>query len=155
MFAVDPRRAARELGRVLRPGGRAALAVWGPRELNPWLGVVFDAVSAQIGAPIPPPGIPGPFALGDAQRLATVLSEAGLEQVSVSEEPAPLHVASFDEWWSRTSALAGPLAKILASLPPEAADGIRKRLEETTREYRTPAGFEFPGVALLASAMAG
>ena len=49
----------REIRRVLRPGGRVALAVWGPRDRNPWLGVVFDAVSAQIGAPVPPPGVPG------------------------------------------------------------------------------------------------
>src|SRR2546421_1554246 len=39
MFAPDPARAAGEIRRVLRPGGRVALAVWGPRERNPWLGV--------------------------------------------------------------------------------------------------------------------
>ena len=59
-----------EIARVLRPGGRAAVAVWGPRERNPWLGVVFDAVSAQLGTPVPPPGVPGPFSLDDAVRLA-------------------------------------------------------------------------------------
>src|SRR5689334_3383209 len=30
MLVPDPARAAREIGRVLRPGGRAAIAVWGP-----------------------------------------------------------------------------------------------------------------------------
>src|ERR671936_1371604 len=59
MFALDPARAVAEIRRILRPGGRLALAVWGPRARNPWLGVVFDAVSAQLGAPVPPPGIPG------------------------------------------------------------------------------------------------
>jgi ubiquinone/menaquinone biosynthesis C-methylase UbiE len=37
MLVPDPARAAGEIRRVLRPGGRAALAVWGPRERNPWL----------------------------------------------------------------------------------------------------------------------
>ena len=51
MFATDPARAAAELLRVLRPGGRAVVAVWGPRERNPWLSRVFDAVTAELGHP--------------------------------------------------------------------------------------------------------
>src|SRR3954452_4532167 len=152
MFALHPAHAARELSRVLRPGGRVALAVWGPRERNPWLGVIFDAVSEQVGAPIPPPGIPGPFALGDAERVGALLSDAGFQDVTVSEQPEPLRAGSFDEWWSRTSALAGPLSKILAAQPAETVDGIHERLIEATREYETADGLEFPGVALLAAA---
>ena len=56
MFATDPAVAAREISRVLRPRGRVALAVWGPRERNPWLGLVFDAVSAQTGSAGPAAG---------------------------------------------------------------------------------------------------
>ena len=96
MFAVDPELAAREIARVLRPGGRTALAVWGPREQNPWLGCVFDAVTAQFGRPMPPPGIPGPFSLGDAGRLEQVLT-GELELVEVEEVAVPLVAASFDE----------------------------------------------------------
>jgi ubiquinone/menaquinone biosynthesis C-methylase UbiE len=151
MFALDPGQAASELARVLRPAGRVALAVWGPRERNPWLGVVFDAVSGETGATIPPPGIPGPFALSDAERLGTLLSDAGFEDVIVREQPVPLRAGSFDEWWSRTSALAGPLSKILAGLPAETVDGIRARLIDGARQYETAGGLEFPGVALLAS----
>jgi SAM-dependent methyltransferase len=152
MFAVDPARAARELRRVLRPGGRAAIAVWGPRERNPWLGIVFDAASAQLGRPVPPPGVPGPFSLGDAGRLESLLREAGLEDVAVAEHDVPLRAASFDAWWTRTSALAGPLAAILAMLPEPAVRGLRERLEEATAPYRTPEGLELPGLSLVAAA---
>ncbi len=151
MFATDPDRAAREIARVLRPGGRVALAVWGPRERNPWLGIVFDAVSDQIGRPVPPPGIPGPFSLADAGRLELLLTGAGLEDVSVGELSVPLRAGSFDEWWERTSALAGPLATIVASLPEQAAQALRARLREAVRPFETPTGLEFPGVSLIAA----
>ena len=151
MFAVDPELAAREIARVLRPGGRAAVAVWGPREQNPWLGCVFDAVSAQFERPMPPPGIPGPFSLGDAARLERLLA-AELELVEVEEVAVPLVAASFDEWWSRVSALAGPLSGILGGMPDEALIALRGRLEQAVLPYRTTdGGLRFPGVSLLAS----
>lgn len=152
MFATDPIRAAREIHRVLRPGGRLAVAVWGPRERNPWLGLVFDAVGAQLGRPVPPPGIPGPFSLGDAGELHRLLSDADLADVRVSELEVPLRAGSFEEWWQRTSALAGPLSTILAALPEPAIETIRARLRETTAAYRTPTGVAFPGLALIAAA---
>ncbi|MFL5838542.1 MAG: class I SAM-dependent methyltransferase [Solirubrobacteraceae bacterium] len=145
MFALDPAQAAGEIRRVLRPGGRFAVAVWGPRERNRWLGIVLDAVSEQLGAPVPPPGIPGPFSLGDAAELRGLL-DAEVEEVSV-----PLRVPSFDAWWSRTTALAGPLAKMLAVQPPETIEAIRHRAREAVRSYETADGLELPGISLLAS----
>jgi SAM-dependent methyltransferase len=152
MLAVDPAGAAREIRRVLRPSGRVALAVWGPRDRNPWLGVVLDSVSAQLGAPIPPPGIPGPFALEDADKLTNILEGAELSDVTVSELDVPLQIGSFDEWWERTTALAGPLAKMLESLHPDAAEELRARAQEAAKPYETPDGLEFPGVTLVAAA---
>jgi enediyne biosynthesis protein CalE5 len=150
MFALDPSQAANELRRVLRPEGRYAVAVWGPRERNPWLATVLDALSQQLGHPVPPPGVPGPFALQDATKLSSLLSDAGLTN-TVEELPVPMSVGSVAEWWERTCALAGPVAKLLASLPHEAAKAVRERAMEAAKPYEEASGLCFPGLQLLAA----
>jgi ubiquinone/menaquinone biosynthesis C-methylase UbiE len=152
MFASDPAAAVRDVHRVLRPGGRVAFSVWGPRSENPWMALIFEAVGEQLGRPVPPPGIPGPFALEDRDALAALLRDAGLAEVSVQDVDVPMRVASFEEWWARTTALAGPLAVILAAMPRPAVEALRAQLRTATAPFATAAGdLEFPGVALLAT----
>ncbi len=152
MFAVDPALALREIHRVLAPGGRFAAAVWGPRASNPWLGVVLDAASAHFGRPMPPPGVPGPFALEDAVRLGRLVRDAGFAAATVEQLEVPTGAASFDDWWSRTTSLAGPLAKVIGGLPQAAADALRERAREAVAPYATVDGaLVFPGLTLIAT----
>jgi hypothetical protein len=113
---------------------------------------VFDAVGAQIGRPVPPPGVPGPFSLADRDGLARLLVDAGLVDVEVGDIAVPLRAATFEEWWTRTSALAGPLATILASLSEDATQAVESRLRSAVVPWVTPAGLELPGLTLMASA---
>jgi SAM-dependent methyltransferase len=153
MFALEPDRAVAEIRRVLRPGGRAAVAVWAARERNPWLGLMMDVVSAHTGAPVPPPGIPGPFALGDAAALGRLFDDAGWADVRVGALSVPLRTASFDVWWERTTALAGPLSAILAAMPEESVAALRERARAAVRPYETASGgLDFPGETLIAAA---
>jgi SAM-dependent methyltransferase len=154
MLVPDPRQASREIRRILRPEGRVAVSVWGPRERNPWLGIVFDVAAASLGMSVPPPGLPRPFSLDDAGRLASLLRDAGLSDVIVDEVPTPYLAASVEEWWRRTAALAGPLARRLAALPADAAGELCRRAADAARGYQTSEGLELPGVCLVASARA-
>src|SRR6185437_1806773 len=148
MLVPDPAAAAREIRRALRPGGRFALSVWGPRERNPWLGVIFDTLAAASGTPVPPPGIPGPFSLDNAARLEAILAGAGL---AVVELPTPYRAASVPEWWERSAALAGPMAKRLAALPAFAREALMAKGGQAIARYATADGLDIPGVSLLAS----
>lgn len=152
MLVPEPARAAGEIARILRPGGRAAISVWGPRERNPWLSVVFEAVGDVVGAPVPPPGLPQPFSLDDAGAFEAALQAGAFADITVEEVEVPLHAPSFEEWWRRTLALAGPLAAMVGGLPEDAQARLRERLQEGAQPYLTETGLEFPGVVLLATA---
>ncbi|MGA9370846.1 MAG: methyltransferase domain-containing protein [Solirubrobacterales bacterium] len=152
MLAVDPARAAAEIRRVLKPGGRAVVTVWGPRERNPWLGAMLDAVGAQLGGTVPPPGVPGPFSLDGREKLHAALTGGGFEDVDVEEVEVPWLGSSFDQWWQVTAALAGPLAKLLEAQPAEAIEAIRAHAREALGEYETASGLEIPGVTLVGTA---
>jgi SAM-dependent methyltransferase len=127
MFVDDAAAAVREAARVLRPGGRYAAMTWGPREENPWLGLVLDAVGEQFGVPFPPPNIRGPFSLDDTALLTSILQDGGLEGVQVQTVATPMHAASLEAWWERVPKLAGPLAIALAGMEPDVREAIAQR----------------------------
>ena len=149
MLVPDHDAAASEIRRVLRAGGRAVVSVWGPRDRNPWLGAMLDAVGAQLGATFPPPGVPGPFALDGRDKLLAVLSGAGFEDVAVNELDAPWIGGSFEDWWQTTSALAGPLVKLFEAQPHEAVEEMRSHAREALAAYATADGLKIPGVTLV------
>ena len=153
MFVEDPVQTVAEAVRVLRAGGRYAAMTWAGRELNPWLGLVLDAVSDQFGVPFPPPNVRGPFSLESADTLTSVLRDAGLHDVTVVAISTPMRAQSLDEWWERVPKLAGPLAIALAGMDADVRDAIRERATGSGAKAATSEGngIVFPGSVLIGS----
>ena len=153
MFAVEPAAALRQIRAVLRDGGRLAVAVWGPQADNPWLSVVMESVAAQVGRPVPPPGMPGPFALSDADALVALFEAAHFDDITLDRVDVPLHATSFEDWWTRTSGVAGPVAEIIAGLPTDAQAELEARLRAAVAPYESADGsIAFQGVSLVVTA---
>jgi SAM-dependent methyltransferase len=153
MFAEDPVGAVREAVRVLRGGGRYAAMTWGPRDLNPWLGLVLDAVGEQFGVPFPPPSIRGPFSLDDPELLRSALQDGGLTDVQTETVETPMHADSLEAWWERVPKLAGPLAIALAGMEPEVREEIEQRALGlgASASRRDRDGIVFAGSVLIGS----
>ena len=149
MFALDPARAAAEMHRVLRPAGRAAVAVWASRQDNPWLGVLLDTITQVTGIDVPPSGIPGPFTLSDASGLRQLFAGAGFTGLTLDHVGAPLRSPSFEAWWTRNLAVAGPAANILNKLDNATRSQLRETVRAAVTRYESNGALELPGLAVV------
>jgi SAM-dependent methyltransferase len=103
-------------------------------------------------APVPPPGMPGPFSLSENGKLEELLGAAGFGCVNVREVATPMNAGSFDEWWAVVSSLAGPVGPLLAGQPADVGRTIRARAEEALEQFRTDTGsFDLPGLSFVGS----
>jgi SAM-dependent methyltransferase len=153
MLIPDAPAAFAEARRVLRPGGRLALAVWGPPERNPRF-VIAGLSLVQHGhlPPPEPPPAPGVFSLADPERLPTLLRDAGFADVRTEEVQVRSAVASADEYLAFTADTAGPFGLALQGLSDDERAEVRADVEDSLGRFATGDGYELPGVALCAVA---
>ncbi len=121
MFTADQERAARELARVTRSGGRLGFANWTPQG---FIGALFKT----IGRHVPPPaGVRAPSEWGTDTRLATLF--AGTAHAIRTERKVfvfryPSAAAWIDSWRE----IYGPMAKAFQALDAAGQEALRADL---------------------------
>ena len=136
MLMADPGAAVRESARVLRPGGRLALAVWSEARSNPWAALPIRAIMQHFDAPPPPPDAPGLWALGDQDRLRGLLADAGLSAVRTDVLDDRIEYPSVEAWLELTGRLAGPVRALIASVDADGRAAITESLAAEAKPYR-------------------
>jgi ubiquinone/menaquinone biosynthesis C-methylase UbiE len=141
MFAPDQARAAAEMARVCRPGGRIGLANWTPDSL---VGRMFKVLGRQLP---PPAGLQAPSLWGVEAHLHSLFGEsASSMQVTPCTftfryRSAAHFVDVFRQWY-------GPVHKAFAALPADKAQVLQQELVALLDEMNT-AG---PGSLVVPSA---
>jgi ubiquinone/menaquinone biosynthesis C-methylase UbiE len=146
MLLPDPVVGLAETCRVLRPGGRVALAVWAEADRNPWATAVGRALVALELTEPPDPDTPGPFRLGDRSRLLEVVRAAGLEPSLDEEVAVEWRAPSFDEYWRTSLDLSSTLREWTERLSAPQLAEVRTHVEDTLAGFAAPDGIALPGV---------
>lgn len=97
MFFEDPTQAIAEMGRVLRPGGVIAVAVWDTLEATPGYAAVTELLHDLFG-PEAAASIEAPYSLGDTAKLTALFADAGMNGATVHTVPGKARFASLDAW---------------------------------------------------------
>lgn len=148
-FVSDPPQAARELRRVLRPGGTAAACVW---DFAGGMQMLRHFWDAALTADPDAPDEARTLRFGRQGEIADLLDGAGFQDLAETTQTVTSSYADFDELWSGFLAGIGPAGAYCASLSGEARGAVR---EELFRRAGSPAGpFSLDAVARCTSGRA-
>ncbi|HEV7462114.1 MAG TPA: methyltransferase domain-containing protein [Solirubrobacteraceae bacterium] len=155
MLLADPGAALGETRRVLRPGGRVALAAWDRPEHNVWAAIGSDEMQRLLDTPPPNPDQPGMFAFAEPGRTETLLEDAGFSEVEVAAVDLNFTYDDEDAWWEDRVALSVPFADALARLDADRRDHLREAIDTRLGDYRDESGrLTLPARTLVAAATA-
>jgi SAM-dependent methyltransferase len=152
MLVADPAAALAETRRVLRPGGRLALSVWGAPERNPWASIGGMVLVERGCMPRPEPGAPGIFSMASEERTRALLDGAGFRSVRTEDVPVRFAFRDLDDYERWVIDVAGALSMVVRGLPEDEREVLRARLTKEFVPFGTDGGYELPGVALCAVA---
>ena len=153
MLMVDPGLALAQTRRVLRAGGRLALAVWGAPEKNAWLTILARLLVERGSVGPLDPEAPGPFRLAAEQRTRSLLGDAGFTTVHTEEVPVRFAARDVGDYLAYVGDTAGPVGLAVQGLTEAEGEALTTELAAAFAPFAVEGGgYELPGVALTAVA---
>jgi ubiquinone/menaquinone biosynthesis C-methylase UbiE len=128
MFTPDQEKAAKELLRICRPGGKIGLANWTP---DGFIGNMFRTLGKHVP---PPPGIKPPPLWGTEERLRELLGE-GVASLGVMQRSYTWRYPSAKHFVEYFGSYYGPMLKAFESLDPDGQEALAEDLKELLEHW--------------------
>jgi SAM-dependent methyltransferase len=155
MLTVDPAAGAQEARRVLKPGGRAAFAVWDRPERNPWATIPSRALISLGHADPPDPDAPGMFRLAGDGVLGELLESAGFVDVHVHAVEVVRRYPALQRYIDETADMSPMFSRTYHELDDAAQRAVVEQLTAGAQEFVADDGsVALPGSSLVAVASA-
>jgi ubiquinone/menaquinone biosynthesis C-methylase UbiE len=146
MYMPNPEQALREMSRVLRPGGRLSLAVWGERANCGW-SALFPIVNAEVASEV----CPLFFRLGHHDTLANLCVDMKFHAVRHRRITTTLTFADANQACD-AAFVGGPVALAWSRFNDEVRARVRARYLEAIDSWRRGHGYRIPGEFVIAAA---
>lgn len=156
MLMADPGAALRETRRVLKRGGRIALAAWTGPDENLWSALTGRELVRRGLMERPDPSAPGQFAWADPSRIQGALAEAGfVEDVTVQRVAFAFEYPSFDEWIAVQRDVSGIFRTVVNDLDAQTGAELEAALREAAAPFTGQDGsVKYPAATWVAAATA-
>ena len=148
MYVPDPVKALCEMRRLLRPGGRAAAAVWGARRNCGWA-EIFPITDARVASEV----CPMFFHLGTGDMLARTFEAAGFTEIRAQRLTTTLRYASAEDALGAVFR-GGPVALAYSRFDDATRRAVHAEYLDSIAAYRTGGGYRVPGEFVVAAARA-
>jgi ubiquinone/menaquinone biosynthesis C-methylase UbiE len=144
MYPADPQQAIVEMLRVLKPGGRAAVCVWGRRDRCGWA-EIFPITDAQVESDV----CPMFFQLGLPNALSYAFERAGFTEIKDERMDVTLTWEKGEEMLNAFFA-GGPVALAYSKFTDELKEQVHREFLESVEAYRRGDAFDIPGEFVFA-----